>query len=100
MVKFQKGTTFMRYAFAITSAAAALALSACSENTQDNAETMVDRAAADTAANAEVVENTVREGTIEAADAVTQGAQNLKAELEQDEVDDPDQGDGALDGTD
>ena len=90
----------MRLALATLSTVAALALSACSENTQDNAETMAERAAADTAANAEVVENTVREGTIEAADAVTQGAQNLKAELEQDEVDDPDQGDGALDGTD
>ena len=90
----------MRLALATLSTVAALALSACSENTQDNAETMAERAAADTAANAEVVEDTVREGTIEAADAVTQGAQNLKAELEQDEVDDPDQGDGALDGTD
>ena len=90
----------MRLALATLSTVAALALSACSENTQDNAETMAERAAADTAANAEVVENTVREGTIEAADAVTEGAQNLKAELEQDEVDDPDQGDGSLDGTD
>ena len=90
----------MRHALATLSAVAALALSACSENTQDNAEIMAERAAADTAANAEVVENTVREGTIEAADAVTQGAQNLKAELQQDEVDDPDQGDNALDGTD
>ena len=90
----------MRIALASLSAVTALALSACSENTQDNAETMAERAAADTAANAEVVENTVREGTIEAADAVTQGAQNLKAELQQDEIDDPDQGDGQLDGTD
>ena len=90
----------MRHALATLSAVAALTLSACSENTQDNAEIMAERAAADTAANAEVVENTVREGTIEAADAVTQGAQNLKAELQQDEVDDPDQGDGQLDGTD
>ena len=90
----------MRLALATLFAVATLALSACSENTQDNAETMAERAAADTAANAEVVENTVREGTIEAADAVTQGAQDLKAELEQDEVDDPDQGDNALDGTD
>ena len=90
----------MRLALVSLSAITALALSACSENTQDNAETMAERAAADTAANAEVVENTVREGTIEAADAVTEGAQNLKAELQQDEIDDPDQGDGQLDGTD
>ena len=85
---------------ALSAAAAMLALSACSEQTQDDAGTMVDRAAADTAANAEVVENAAREGTIKAADAVAEGAQNLQAELQSDEETDPDQGDGKLDGTD
>ena len=85
---------------ALTAAAAALALSACSEQTQQDAQTTAERAAADTAANAEVVENAAREGTIKAADAVAEGAQDLQAELQHDEATDPDQGDGQLDGTD
>ena len=74
--------------------------SACSEETQSNAQDTLERAAADTEANAEVVENAVREGTMDAAEGISQSADNLQAELAEDEAIDPDQGDGALDGTD
>ncbi|AKM10908.1 hypothetical protein [Croceicoccus naphthovorans] len=78
---------------ALSASLIALGLSACSEQTEQDASEMVDRAAADAADNAEVVENEVREATIDVADKVS-------AELKQDEQTDPDQGDGALDGTD
>ena len=68
-------------------------LTACSETTEDNAAEFAERAAADTEENLEVVENAVREGSIEVADTVSE-------RLKEDEMDDPDQGDGALDGTD
>ena len=77
----------------VLTAAAAVLLAGCSQETQDNAEVMAERAAADVEANAEVVENVVREETIEVADTVSE-------RLSEDEQDDPDQGDGALDGTD
>lgn len=84
----------------ISLALAASGLTACSDQTQQDAAETMDRAAADTQDNLEVIENSVREGTIVAADKVSEGAQELQAELEQDEATDPDQGDGALDGTD
>lgn len=90
----------MRKTLTALSALALIGLAACSEETQQNAAETVDRAAADTAANAEVVEDAVREGTIVAADKVSEGAENLRDELVEDERTDPDQGDGALDGTD
>lgn len=85
---------------ALIAASALVALGACSEQTEDNAAEFADRAAADAEANAEVVENAVREGTIVAADKVSEGADKLREELERDEQTDPDQGDGELDGTD
>ncbi len=81
-------------------ATALLVLAACSEQTQENAGETFDRAAADTEENAEVVENAVREGAIVAADGVGKGADQLSDALNGDERVDPDQGDGALDGTD
>ena len=87
--------------FKLAGAASLLVLAAaCSEETQSNAQDTLERAAADTEANAEVVENAVREGTMDAAEGIKQGADNLQAELAEDEATDPDQGDGALDGTD
>lgn len=83
----------MRTTLIALSAVALLGLGACSEETGQNASETLDKAAADTVDNAEVVENAVREKTIEAADKIS-------AELKQDEQTDPDQGDGALDGTD
>ncbi len=85
---------------ALIAATAVLALSACSEKTQDNAEDMAQKAAADTRDNAEVVEDAAREGAIVAADKISAGAQKIQAELQKDELTDPDQGDGKLNGTD
>ncbi|MGB3754682.1 MAG: hypothetical protein WA954_12405 [Parerythrobacter sp.] len=84
----------------VLAAAALFALAACSEQTQDNTAETLDRAIADTEENAEVVENAVREGAIDAADSVSDGAEALSQELSEDERVDPDQGDGILDGTD
>ncbi len=81
-------------------ATAVLVLAACSEQTQENAGETFDRAVADTEENAEVVENAVRDGAIVAADGVSKGADQLSDALNEDERIDPDQGDGALDGTD
>ena len=78
----------------------ALALGACSQETQDRAETTAEYAAQDAEANAEVVENELREGAIIAADEIGEVAQDLGEELREDERTDPDQGDGQLDGTD
>lgn len=85
---------------ALLVATAALGLSACSENTQDNAADMAQKAADDTRANAEVVENAAREGAIVAADKISEGADDLQARLAKDEQTDPNQGDGKLNGTD
>lgn len=85
----------------LTGAVSLLVLAAaCSQETQENAQTTLERAAADTKANAEVVENAVREGSMEAAEGISEGADNLAENLAEDEATDPDQGDGALDGTD
>ncbi len=85
---------------ALASLAALTILTACSAETADNAQEVAERAAADAEANLEVVENAAREGTIDAAEGVSAGADKLQAELNADERDDPDQGDGALNGTD
>ena len=84
----------------LTASVASFGLAACSEQTQDDAQILADKAAADTRDNLEVIENSVREGTIVAADKVSEGADDLKAELAEDELTDEQQGDGALDGTD
>ncbi len=89
--------------FLIFTALAAVPLfgvAACSEETQQNAAETADRAAADTRDNAEVVEDTLREGAIVASDKVAEGAADLRGELVEDEQTDPNQGDGKLDGTD
>lgn len=83
----------MRTTLIALSAITLLGLGACSEETGQNAAETLDRAAADTVDNAEVVENAVREETIKAADKIS-------AELKKDEQTDPDQGDGKLNGTD
>lgn len=85
---------------AVLAATTLFGAAACSEETQQQAATTADKAAADTRANAEVVENAVRDGTIVAADKIAEGADNLKTELARDKATDPDQGDGELDGTD
>jgi hypothetical protein len=73
----------MRKTIALTILAAPLALlGACSERTEDKAQETLDRAAADTEANAEVVGEAIQEGAIDAAGAVSEGAANLQADLE------------------
>lgn len=85
---------------ALIAATFVVGLSACSENTEENAKIMADRAAEDAKANAEVVENAAREGAIVAADKVSEAADRMQSELKKDEMTDPNQGDGKLDGTD
>lgn len=85
---------------ALLAATTMLGLAACSEQTEDNAKIMADRAAEDAKANAEVVENAAREGGIVAAGKLSEAADKMQAELQKDEKTDPDQGDGKLNGTD
>lgn len=85
---------------ALLAATTMLGLAACSEQTEDNAKIMADRAADDAKANAEVVENAAREGGIVAADKLSKAADKVQAELRKDEMTDPNQGDGKLNGTD
>lgn len=80
--------------------AAGALLSGCSESTEDNAEVLAERAAADAEANFETAKDAVRVGTAKAADAVSEGAENLSEELKEDHATDPEHGDGQLDGTD
>lgn len=77
----------------------ALLVVACSETTRDNAEEMVERAAADTEENAAVVGEVVRDGAIVAADEISEGSAELRDELVEDKTDAPST-DGQLDGTD
>ena len=75
-------------------------IGACSEETQDNAETMAERAAADTEENAEVIGNELREGAIVATDELSEGAAELSDNLAEHDAADAEEGDGELDGTD
>ena len=82
----------------VLAAPLALVLAACSAETTENAEETLERAAADTEANAEVVGNEIREGAIVAADNVAEGAENLSEELSERDAADQNEGDGELDG--
>tara|TARA_B100000678_G_scaffold106177_1_gene89023 strand:- start:1709 stop:1987 length:279 start_codon:yes stop_codon:yes gene_type:complete len=80
-------------------AAASLGLAACSEQTQENGKAFAEGAAADTAANAEVVGEKLEEATVVAADKVSEGAADLRDDVaEKREKAEPT--DGKLDGTD
>ncbi|GAB5349077.1 hypothetical protein [Alteriqipengyuania sp. 357] len=76
-----------------------LALMGCSEQTQQDAETFAEGAAADTAANAEVVQEKVEDAAIVAADKVSEGAANVRDDMADDEASEPPV-DDELDGTD
>ena len=66
----------------IAAAAAALfVLQGCSEETQERAGAAAEGAAADTAANAEVVGEVLEGGAIDAAEGISQGAGNLASDL-------------------
>lgn len=82
-----------------TLGAASLGLAACSEQTQEDGKAFAEGAAADTAANAEVVGEKLEEATVVAADKVSEGAADLRDEVaEERETAAPN--DGELDGTD
>ena len=80
-------------------AAASLGLAACSEQTQEDAEAFAEGAAADTAANAEVVGEKLEEATVVAADKVSEGAADLRDDVA-DKREKSQPTDGELDGTD
>ena len=79
--------------------AASLGLAACSEQTQEDCEAFVEGAAADTAANAEVVQEKVEDAAIVASDKVSEGAADMRDEMAEDEAAEQPT-DGDLDGTD
>ena len=81
------------------SCALALGLAACSEQTQEDGEAFVEGAAADTAANAEVVQEKVEDAAIVASDKVSEGAANMRDDMAEDEASEPPT-DEELDGTD
>ena len=66
--------------------AASLGLAACSEQTQKDGEAFVEGAAADTAANAEVVQEKVEDAAIVASDKVSEGAADMRDEMAEDEA--------------
>ena len=78
---------------------ASLGLAACSEQTQEDGAAFVEGAAADTAANAEVVQEKVEDAAIVASDKVSKGAAHARDEMAADEDSEP-ATDGKLDGTD
>ena len=88
------------FAVLLLAAPAALSLVACSKETEQNAATTAERAAADAQENAEVIGNELREGAIVAADELSEGAAELSNDLAEADAADNDPGDGELDGTD
>tara|TARA_B100000678_G_scaffold289652_1_gene300691 strand:- start:2136 stop:2414 length:279 start_codon:yes stop_codon:yes gene_type:complete len=80
-------------------AAALIGLSACSEQTQEDGEAFIEGAAADTAANAEVVGEKLEDATVVAADKVSEGAADLRDDVAEKRENAP-ENDGELDGTD
>ena len=80
-------------------ATASLGLAACSEQTKEDGKAFAEGAAADTAANAEVVGEKLEEATVVAADKVSEGAADVRDDVaEKRETAEPT--DGELDGTD
>ena len=65
------------------------ALAACSQETEQNASEMVERAAQDTEANLDVAGEVIEEGAIDAADSVSEGAANLRDNLEAGDEEEP-----------
>ena len=78
---------------------AGLGLSACSEQTREDGKAFAEGAAADTAANAEVVGEKLEEATVVAADKVSEGAADVRDEVAEKRENAP-PNDGELDGTD
>ncbi|WP_370179695.1 hypothetical protein [Alteriqipengyuania sp.] len=79
--------------------AASLGLAACSEQTREDGQAFAEGAAADTAANAEVVGEKLEEATIVAADKVSEETAELRDDMTEKRKNAP-PNDGELDGTD
>ena len=86
-------------AVVVALAAASLGLAACSEKTQEDGKAFAEGAAADTAANAEVVGEKIEDATVVAADKVSEGAADLRDDVAEKREKSPPT-DGKLDGTD
>ncbi len=69
-------------AMVVALAAASLGLAACSEQTQENGKAFAEGAAADTAANAEVVGEKLEEATVVAADKVSEASADLRDDVQ------------------
>ena len=78
-----------RNLFAAAAVFALPALSACSEETQQDAATTAELAGDDIEANAKVVGEMVEDGAIEAADGISKGAENLRDNLEANDTGEP-----------
>ncbi|MEL7690437.1 hypothetical protein [Citromicrobium bathyomarinum] len=86
-------------AMVVALAAASLGVAACSEQTKEDGKAFAEGAAADTAANAEVVGEKIEQATVVAADKVSEGAADVRDDVaEKREKAEPT--DGKLDGTD
>ena len=80
----------MNRILAAASAAVALAgLSACSDQTQEDAARTADLAGDDIEANANAVGEMIEDGTKEAAGAVSEGAANLERNIEEGDTETP-----------
>jgi hypothetical protein len=79
-------------------AGAALALAACSEQTQDNADEFAAQAARDTEANLDVIGEEIQDGAKVVAGKVSEGAADLQQEIE--ESDDSEPGPAPIKGDD
>lgn len=74
---------------AIIAVAALSGLSACSQETQDDAARTIDLAGDDIEANAAVVGEVIEEGAKDAAGAVSEGAANLEQHIEEGDKESP-----------
>ena len=74
---------------ALVALGAMVVLAACSQETEQNASEMVERAAQDTEANLDVAGEVIEEGAIDAADSVSEGAANLRDNLEAGDEEEP-----------
>ncbi|RJY10280.1 hypothetical protein D6201_07965 [Aurantiacibacter aquimixticola] len=73
----------------VLSAAALLALAACSQETEERAEAAAEGAVRDTAANAEVIGEEIEEGAIDATREISEGAGELSERLEAGDNEEP-----------
>ena len=74
---------------ALVALGAMVVLAGCSQETEQNASEMVERAAQDTEANLDVAGEVIEDGAIDAADSVSKGAANLRDDLEAGDEEEP-----------